>query len=168
MKKFTLDFKLNTMPPVFLRGESCLIVCKNADGKFIMGSKKMYPDGIVRFVGGGLEESSPEIGAARELEEELGVKISPGALRLLARITCNITHKEPIVYVVHLFFAKIDSDFVASSDLDEVVLLDKNQMTELIEKYESLTDKTPPDLGFSWRDYGKVFAEVHRIGLQQL
>lgn len=166
MKNIDLKFQLTTMPPIFLRGEHVQAVIKNNQNKFVLGAKNMYPDNISRFVGGGLDEANPTLGITREIDEELGVMVPPEQIIPLAKINCQIQHQQDIVFVVHLFFTKINGKLSASSDLDDLAFLSEKELQDLIKNYQNLTNKTLPKFDWSWADYGKVFAEIHQIGLE--
>lgn len=168
MKIYDLNFKFKTMPEIFLRGEHVQAVIKDENGKFLLGKKNIYPEGISRFVGGGLEEENPLCGMVRELEEELCVKIRENRLVPLAKIVCHIQHTQNIVFTTHLFFVKITQPVIASSDLDGLKYLDEGEFNQLIENYQNLTDSSIPKFDYSWADYGQVFAQIHQIGLDRV
>lgn len=168
MKVFDLKFKFTTMPEIFLRGEHVQAVIKDGHGKFILGAKNMYPEGISRFIGGGLEEANPVLGIAREIAEELRVAIPEDRIIPLAKINCQIEHTEKIIFTVHLFFVKITEPVIPSSDLDGLRYLDENGLKNLIQNYKNLTDESGPKFNWSWADYAQVFAEIHQIGLDRV
>lgn len=166
--QITRQVTLTTMPPVFLRGEHVQVLIKNQAGNYVLGAKNMYPDGIVRLVGGGMDEDTPTTGAIREVEEELGIKLSEKELIPLARVTYHISHSEDVVFTVHLFFAETNQQLTPSDDLDGLKELTIPEIEDLIQRYANLTDQTPPDLGFSWRDYGIIFGDLHQIALDRV
>lgn len=168
MKVFELKFKFQTMPDIFLRGEHVQAVIKDAGGKFILGKKDIYPTEISRFIGGGLDEANPTLGIIREIEEELRVTVAEDRIIPLAKIICQIEHTNNIIFTTHLFFVKITEPVTASSDLDGLKYLDENGLENLIQSYQNLTKESKPDFNWSWADYGQVFAEIHRIGLNRV
>ena len=153
----TRQVTLTTMPPVFLRGEHVPVLIRNQDNMFILGTKEMYPEGIARLVGGGLDEDTPLKGA-----------ITPDQLTPLAIVAYHISHSEDIVFTAHLFFASIDQPVHPSDDLDGIIELSELELEKLIEKYAQLTSQTLPDLGFSWKDYGIIFGDLHQIALDKV
>lgn len=164
----TRQVTLTTMPPVFLRGEHVPVLIRNQDNMFILGTKEMYPEGIARLVGGGLDEDTPLKGAIREVQEELQIALTPDQLTPLARVAYHISHSEDIVFTAHLFFASIDQPVHPSDDLDGIIELSELELEKLIEKYAQLTSQTLPDLGFSWKDYGIIFGDLHQIALDKV
>jgi hypothetical protein len=168
MQVYNRKFILKTMPDIFLRGEHVQAMIKNDQGKFVMGAKNLYPRGIVRFVGGGLDEASPVAGIVREVEEELLIKVPANEFIHLAQINCQIKHIQDIVFTAHLFFVKISQEVTPNDDLDGITMLDEKGFESLIENYRYLTDSTLPDHGWSWADYGQIFAEIHQIGLDEV
>jgi 8-oxo-dGTP pyrophosphatase MutT (NUDIX family) len=173
MQKYFFQFSFDPIPPVMLRGRQGLIVVRSADGKYIMGRKRAYPEGIVRFVGGGIEEGEDStVGAMRELHEELGVRVSPEQLKPLAEITSEITGKDKkVTFICYLYeWRATDEKLNPADDLDGLAFLSKEEMRTLVEKFQSLSTELilgfTGDPKFRWSDYGKYFSEVHRIGLE--
>ncbi|MDQ6985041.1 MAG: NUDIX domain-containing protein [Candidatus Dojkabacteria bacterium] len=81
------DIKVKIQLPYgnLFRKRHTLIVCKDLDGKFLLGNKPdFFPEGITRFLGGGIDEGEEEASsAARELSEELGIIASTSDLELM-------------------------------------------------------------------------------------
>jgi 8-oxo-dGTP pyrophosphatase MutT (NUDIX family) len=164
--------------PQFFRGRHALISVRDKDGSFYLGQKHVYPEGIVRLVGGGLDgDEDARIGAARELQEELGVSIDPELLKPLAEIILEIEvngSKDQIITFKTFLFEYISDDpaaFTPTDDLDGVMKLTKDQMKELVSRFEHLSDDIQTVSGeptpFRWSDYGKYYARVHEIALLQ-
>ncbi|MBP9699778.1 NUDIX hydrolase [Candidatus Woesebacteria bacterium] len=176
-----LQFSFSHVPPVMKRGRHALIMVRDQDGKYILGAKDIYPAGIVRFVGGGLEEKEdPRAGAARELQEELGLSVHPSAFKLIATIVADISEESTnkiYQFTTYLFGISCDSyDIRANDDLDGFKSLTAQGMKELIDRYSALSSdliimrsKNPlssEEEQFRWSDYGKLYGEIHKIGLE--
>ena len=151
---------------------------RDKQGKFVLGTKDHYPDNIVRLVGGGIEdEENPRLGAVRELNEELGIKIEAKNLKELAVIRPTIEieagefaqkYPDPIKFETFLYFYQLDTETLKpSDDIDGLVHLTQPQYEQLIENYLELSEEIHPKLGFSWSDYGKYYSFVHDIALQE-
>lgn len=176
-----LHFSFTHVPPVMKRGRHALIMVIDEHGKFVLGQKEIYPPGIVRFVGGGLEgNEDPKVGAARELEEELGIRVHPSALNQVSTIISQIDEestKKQYNFTTYLYSYHCDSqDLAADDDLDGIKHLSIKEMEELISTYASLSSELitltsknpliPEEDQFRWSDYGKLYGEIHRIGLE--
>lgn len=150
-----------------------MVVVRDKNGDYLLGSKKVYPEGVVRFIGGGLDKNEKPIdGAVRELKEELGIELDEQTLKPLANITATIqgmpgTYRfETYLYQTNIGDRKVE----VGSDLDDIRRLSVEEMNELIARYRKLPDElvTLEDRytdQFRWSDYGKLFGPIHRIGL---
>ncbi len=169
MKHIALTFDMKVTPKVATRGEHALIMARDKEGRFVLGQKKIYPTGIVRFVGGGIEkDEDPLTGARRELIEELGVYANDRELKELVQVKVNISEdgKKKHLFIVHLFLIDLGLRGVQpASDLDTVVRLTEYDLEDLVQKYFSLPKKMDPKVNFSWYDYGQLFGNIHSIGL---
>lgn len=178
-----LQFTFTHVPPVMKRGRHTLIMVIDEQGKFVLGAKDIYPPGIVRFVGGGLEGTEdPKLGAARELQEELGILVHPSALQSVATIIAQIDEESTgkhFDFTTYLYALRADSqDILADDDLDGLKHLTIKEMETLIETYAALPDDLitipsknpliPEEEVFRWSDYGKLYGEIHRIGLESV
>lgn len=181
-KHYEFTFHFSHIPPVMLRGTHALIVVRDEQGKFILGSKHIYPPGIYRLVGGGIEnDEDVHVGAQRELEEELGITVPIEQLQEVAIITAHVTDADhDTVFTTHLFATNIgDQEVHPSDDLDDIVRFSRDQMQELITRYSTLQDTvitidrdytigkaSTASSPFSWKDYGTFYGKVHEIALQ--
>lgn len=168
MHHYSFSYSYDSAPPIFKRGRQAMLVLQDKEGNYILGAKNRYPQGISRFVGGGINPGEdPLAGAVRELDEELGVKKSINELKPLATINLNLVETnsgERFTYDLYLYHATITEDLNPADDLDGVISLTKNELEELIYRFEHLDTSLNED-NFRWSDYGRFFAEVHRIGL---
>jgi 8-oxo-dGTP pyrophosphatase MutT (NUDIX family) len=155
------------MPPIFRRGAHVLILLRDKNGKYVLGEKNLYPEGIVRMVGGGMDNDTPPIGASRELEEELGIQIDPDELTFLMTVKAEITAGyETVHFTTHLFFYQLSDEVLqASDDLDGLAVLSEKEYGNLIERYGQLSENIDPVKQFAWADYGKVYGPMHQWAL---
>lgn len=172
MQTYHLNFHFEPVPPIMTRGEHVLIVLKDMEGNYVLGAKDIYPEGIYRFVGGGLDGNGPIEGAARELEEELGITVESMVLTELAIIEATIESVEKEYHFkTHLFYYYLSDQAVnPADDLDGVKRLTIPEMEALIQRYTQLStelvsvdDRKP--VRFRWSDYGKLYGPIHQIGL---
>ncbi|MBI5151498.1 MAG: NUDIX domain-containing protein [Candidatus Pacebacteria bacterium] len=175
VRHYHFSFSFDVIPPVLQRGRHALVVLRDANGKFILGAKNIYPDKIVRFIGGGLDEAEPaDVGATREVEEEVGVRVNPAYLKPLAVIEADITSLERTTrFTTFLFLYEIGAEELhPADDLDGIVRFSREEMEQLIDRYAHLP-KEIVDIGdggnpFRWSDYGAYYGKVHQIALECL
>jgi 8-oxo-dGTP pyrophosphatase MutT (NUDIX family) len=164
-EEIPLSFHFSKIPETFIRGDRALIVLKDVDGKFILGCKHVYPNGIYRLAGGGIEEGEdPTVAACRELEEELGIKRD--SMKLAALLAVHITSPEKTTnFRIYLYETTLKTNEVLSpeDDIDDVIHLTREEMNALVDRFYDL----PDEADFSWSNYGKIYGRVHEIALQQ-
>lgn len=175
MDTIELSYTFTHVPGVMTRGRHVLIMIHDHDGKYVLGSKQIYPEGIYRFVGGGVDEGEDmSEAAARELEEETGIVAGPGAFGEVATFVAHIhetsTGKhydfETELYAYQLSEA---DEMAAADDLDDLAHLDDKEMLALIKRYDGLSKELDTSLGgdpISWSDYGKFYGKVHEVGYE--
>lgn len=161
---------------VMTRKRHAMLVLVNQKGKYVLGKKHAYPEGISRFVGGGIDESEDAtVGASRELQEELGFVVDPTALIPLAHLTNTVSlpNKPDTVFETFLYgYVLGDEKLIPGDDLDGIAYLNSEEMEQLIQRFKSLpNDVVHPRTGdapFRWSDYGNFAAKVHRIGVDEM
>jgi len=169
-----LNFPIQIQKPFgnLYRKATVNLIVKDPDGNFLLGAKKWYPDGIVRLLGGGINDGEDVLVAARrELKEETGLDISENKFQLVAQVNVKATSEDGNDYLTTIYLAKVlqaISDYTAADDVDGVVALSEKAMNRLIDGYMnlskeivSLEDKDP----FAWYDYGQVYAKLHQLAL---
>lgn len=184
MKELALTLKLHSIPPVLLRDRQALILLVNNKGNFILGRKNHYPTNISRLIGGGIEKlEDPQAGAAREIQEEVGITISPSDLQPMAHIRASIflenpdsplaafeetSSNQPIAFETFLYALNVgDTELLPDSDLDTLTELNEAEFRDLISRYTQLEQTIEPPATFSWHDYGQFFVLVHEIALAE-
>ena len=168
---YPLTLRITTVPPVAQRGNHVLILLEDGDHKFVLGSKKMYPPGIYRMVGGGVDGTETPLAAAqRELREELHISLAPEKLKQLATVRASITDQteQSWIFTTYLFYARLrDELLMPSDDLDGVMHLSVAAYQNLLERFELLPTEIDPILHFAWHDYGQIYKPIHEIALRE-
>ncbi|MDQ3098802.1 MAG: NUDIX hydrolase [bacterium] len=174
MDHYTL--KLNLTGPVgnLLRKRHVLIVPENAVGNIYIGEKKhSYPEGIYRFIGGGVnEEETPVQAGVREIGEELGLHIDQSRLYPMAEVEINASTPEQkfqlITYMYHLILKDTET-LTPADDISGVKEFRVSQIPDLVKRYNNLsgdlyvTNKGDIEYKHSWHDYGKIYGPIHQI-----
>lgn len=167
MTIFSLAFNVQKVPPVMTRQRHALILLRDQNGHYILGRKKIYPKGIVRMIGGGVEKYEPFFRAAsRELNEELRYYAPRTSLIELAEVYARITDQEGQVYKFQtaIYFTKLSRQPIfPSDDLDGIVRLSDPEFLHLIQNYRRLPKEIDPKFDFAWYDYGQLYAQIHQI-----
>lgn len=171
------EHEFTHIPPVMKRGEHVLIVIQDKQQNYLLGSKKIYPQGIYRLVGGGVEaHQAPLQAAIDELLEELQLKVKASDLNKLAIIKADLYETSSQTehhFTTHLYHLNLNttSNIKPSDDLDDIKILTQDQLIDLIHLYQSLpkdlitVGKRSPTQPFRWSDYGQFYSQVHQIAL---
>lgn len=156
------------------RAKHVLILIRDPDGLFILGDKpSFYPEGIVRLIGGGVnDEESFSEAAIRELKEEGHLKKSATELYPLAMVITDAeAAKQHFKLTTSIYFLQLHGENVTpGGDIRRIVRLDDRGMRRLIKKYHDLDDNNwyhGPEGNHSWGDYGKVYGFLHKIALKE-
>lgn len=99
--------------------DTVIVLCKRADGKFLLTDDYSYPVGgkLLKLPGGGLEQGeSPESGANRELMEEAGYRAL--ALQSLGQYYFNDRRNDVKTYI---FYADTLVKERLTGDVEEVI-----------------------------------------------
>ncbi|HAU98844.1 MAG: hypothetical protein UX04_C0007G0029 [Microgenomates group bacterium GW2011_GWF2_45_18] len=177
LPEFHFRMKIDHIPTLFTRKRHALLVLQTAQGKFLLGSKTIYPEGIYRFAGGGVDEGEDPIEAGvRELQEETGIVRSKKDVKPLALVILDVTDssgdkKSNYHFETNLMLIDVgDEKGKASDDVQDLVELTREEVEELVERYFHLPDEVA-DLengrdSFRWSDYGRFYGWVHRIAME--
>ena len=170
-----LSYTFDYVPGVMKRGRQVLLMVIDHGGKFVLGGKDIYPEGIVRFMGGGIEEGEDSLEAGiRELEEETGLLASAGELQDVQQFVARVHEKSSnttYTFETDLYCYQLQPGDKPkpSDDLDEIVTLDRNEFTALVTRFKLLPktlESTMSGEPFSWGDYGEYFGLVHEVGME--
>ena len=149
-----------------------MILLRDADKHYILGNKEMYPDGICRMLGGGVEaEEDVDLAAARELVEETGLEVSPDKLVKLGEVTSQHTDKsaKQVTFISHIYFHDCGrAELKPADDVDELCYLSQNEYEKLVERFAMLPMTIDEEVGFAWGDYGKLQSFVHAFALAEV
>lgn len=176
LKKYKYNITLSAEPFENLRyrDRTVLILCRDAEGKYILGAKnEFYPEGIVRMLGGGINKDEEVIDAAiREIQEEMGITAAPGEMLELAEFDITGEYKDKIYKTkIFVYFLNSDKDdYLAGDDVTEIVRYSEKEYRDLIKRFFDLKPNNlynHGDLTFSWGDFGKVYGFVHQITLNE-
>jgi len=178
MDTYNFTFHFTHVPPIMTRGRHALFTAIRDDKKVLLGAKQIYPKGIVRFPGGGIEEhETPFQGAVREIQEELGIQVNNEELHELARFSAEVSdNKDTYHFSTHLFTFLLENHQIkADDDLDGVVFYSLDELDDLAKRYEKLSDelifvetKAKVQGPFRWSDYGKLYGKIHEIAAKLL
>lgn len=177
MKEYIFHYNFSPIPPIMKRGRHALIVVKTKEDKYVLGAKEYYPEGIYRFVGGGLDKGEdPLTGAVREVEEELKIQIDATELQPLASFVVNIQNAtEDVTFITYLYGLTLGKQTIqASDDLDGLVYFTKEEVLELVDRFKHLSPESKSVANtsaketqqFRWSDYGEFYAEVHKKAME--
>ncbi|PID99095.1 hypothetical protein CSA80_03195 [Candidatus Saccharibacteria bacterium] len=126
---------------------------------------------MTRLLGGGVDDGEDvEVAAVRELEEELGVKVSPDDLELITRFDTHAVDTAGREFDNQTYLFSVDvanKPYRPGDDVEQIAALSKVEMYELADRFEQL----PADLWhdsveegrFSWYDYGQMYSVIHRV-----
>jgi 8-oxo-dGTP pyrophosphatase MutT (NUDIX family) len=176
-KTFELKVKLVAEPFENLkyRDRTVLIMCRDGNGKYLLGSKeRFFPKDIVRLLGGGVDKGEAVIDAAiREIKEETGIDVTPKEMVELTEVKIEGSYLGNIYYhSVFVYFLNSTKDvYIAGDDVEEIVKYSEKDFRALIKRYSELKDDNIFSLNgttFSWGDYGKVYGFIHEKALDEI
>lgn len=176
MKKVILTLKMKSPFGNLYRKKLALIAVADKEGNILVGSKpNYYPEGIYRFVGGGVDENEePVMGAVRELNEELGITVDKDELKPLLQIDVHTTDETGKVFENSnfiYFYQLKDNNYKAGDDIKSVIKLTINELYALGERYENLSEDDwfrNEMENYNWKDYGKVYGPIHKLVAEKL
>jgi len=174
--KYTIEIKTSLEPFANLRyrKSTVLIMCQDEFGRFLLGAKPyLYPEGIARMLGGGVDKNEDiKIAAQREIKEELNYSISLDKIKPLCDvITYAQSPTNKYEMISHVFYIHVDSKKVSpGDDIKNILYLNEKEYVEMANKLLSL----PQDLiyndkegHFSWGDFGKVYGFIQMTSLDE-
>ena len=154
-----------------------MIAIADHEGRIILGGKpSLFPPGIIRFVGGGVDEDeTPQHAACRELSEELGIVLSEEQLLPLAIVAITgVTPETSYPLTEYLFYAKVPQgqQIKAGDDVETIEAIRLDELPALVERYRTLDptlrsnewDRYP----YRCLDYGNIYGRVHEIAYEEI
>lgn len=170
-----LDLSLNQSFGTFDRQEqgTVVILLRDAQARWVLAHKKtFYPEGIVRMIGGGINDGEhPAEAATRELAEETGLSIDLQKLVPLvhAEVTGHLPQHQTVQTSIFVFYAQVSQDLQPQDDIDQLAYLSDRDLNDLVKKYHDLP-QTPLDNQTlaTWQDYGQIWGPVHAAALERV
>jgi 8-oxo-dGTP pyrophosphatase MutT (NUDIX family) len=173
-----LNFQVENPFGNLFRKETVLIACETSGHAYLLGAKQgFYPDGIVRLIGGGVEESDASLLAAvqAELEEEISYKPAEEEIHELGTVVAHATDTSGREYnhTAHLYHVVLPptATITPKDDITGIQELSIEGIEQLAGEYMRL----PQDLlghegtlTFSWHDFGKLYGPLHFFTAQLL
>ncbi|MDP1625050.1 MAG: NUDIX hydrolase [bacterium] len=156
------------------RKNHVLVLVGDGEGNFILGKKKdFYPNHISRMIGGGVKEAeNPSNAAQRETKEEFGLDIPVSEFKPLCVVnTLADTTEGHMEMQTSIYFVAINKSqtIKPSDDISGIETYSQAAYENLIRAMEQLTGKFVTEkYSFEWKDWGKVYAPIHRLALENL
>jgi ADP-ribose pyrophosphatase YjhB (NUDIX family) len=176
MEVKNLDIKIQSAFGNLYRKKLALIAARDLEGNILIGSKpNFFPEGISRMLGGGVKDDEDEaLGALRELEEELGVEATVEDLKPLLQVNVHAEDQEGKIFEnsTYIYFFQLkDNNYKAGDDVKSIIKLSVDELSELGDKYEALTEDNwyeGVEGKHSWGDYGRVYGPIHKFTAQKI
>ncbi len=171
MQQVTLELTLTGYIGNLRRDRHAVLIPQYPDGRFLIGEKKyLYPPGIYRLIGGGVEAGeTPEEAIIREAAEELGITIDSSEIIPLVEIKTDATTPDNrYSFITYIFLYKLspNAQITPADDLSGVKIMALEEIPELVTNYTNLKDDDifkDGEYQHSWGDYGKIYGPIHRI-----
>jgi 8-oxo-dGTP pyrophosphatase MutT (NUDIX family) len=169
-EEITLEVKINHPFGNLFRKRHVMLIPRYPDDTILIGEKKNhYPEGILRFIGGGVDpEETPLQAAIREAEEELKLHLTESYLTPLVTIhTIAQTDDQEYKLTTYFYYFTVTTEITPSDDITDAKRIAVNQLQEIATNYNNLSDSNwliePNGYKHSWGDYGKVYGPIHQI-----
>lgn len=155
--------------------DRCVLVAAFDDShNLLLGAKPdFYPPGIVRLLGGGVDEGENiENAARRELLEETGVNIHKDRMCIKTKFNIQAVDLGGNTYNsdTYLVYANIESASVnPGDDVKQIVKYKSQDLERLVDNYRKLSPSLwykGAEGEFSWYDYAQVYAVIHNKVLE--
>lgn len=172
---YSIDLSNEPFDNLKYRDRTALVLCVDEKQNYILGGhNSYYPAGIVRMIGGGIDNSETETeGAVREVKEEIGLTIQANDLSELVAIKVIGTYQKKI-YTTKIFVYSLQvkySDLKVGDDVHNLVQYTENEYKNLIKRFYDLSKfkvDNSQKVFFSWGDYGKVYGFIHEVALKSI
>jgi len=127
--------------------------------------KDVYPEGVYRFIGGGIDEGeSPEEGAKREFKEETGVDAD---LKYVTTIELKVTDEigQEAIFTTYVYKTYLNiEDLKPADDISEIQWLSEKPLMDNIANMIAIPHNAwyeGKHGQMSWGDWGKVNGYIH-------
>ena len=146
--------------------EVCMVV-RRPSGGLLTARKTFYLPGLYRLLTGGVEPGERIVDALlREVDEETSLAVSVGRfLAIVAYHAEGPAHTAPRAYTF-AFLLDEHGGTLAPRDLEEQLAgygeVAVEDLPELADNLDSLPDAESPELGETWRAWGRYRAVLHR------
>lgn len=155
--------------------DRCVLVAAFDDKhNLLLGAKPdFYPPGIVRLLGGGVDEGENiKDAACRELLEETGVAVHKDKIHIKTKFSIRAIDCDGNAYNndTYLVCANIESTPVnPGDDVKQIIKYKSQDLERLIDNYRRLSPSLwykGAEGEFSWYDYAQVYAVIHNKVLE--
>ncbi len=145
----------------------CVLVLSN--GKWVLGLKPFYQEGISRLLGGGVHVSEDYLQCAvREVCEETGLIVEPAKLIPLVQVDIEATTpKEVGSATCAIFLLETEEKMTAGDDVTSFALLSDDDYLELIHRFNTMPEQSTPGEPLTWADYGKIWGPIHEMAFER-
>lgn len=171
---FNIDLVARPFDNLKYRDRTVLVVFKDSVGRYLLGASEQYPDGIVRLMGGGVDNNEELLPAVvREVKEETNLDITPDELVELAQVKIvGNFQNQTYTHTVNIYYLNSKKDdLIAGDDVSNIVAYSEEEYNKLISSFKNLEPSylsSEDGDGYSWGDYGKVYAFVHQVALDEM
>lgn len=168
MKEIEINVKIDQPFGNLLRKETVLVAGTTDDYKIIVSGKSVYPNGIFRLPGGGVELGETKLQAAkRETMEEMGKIYKSSNFKPIIDALVEATDRDKKKYhhLIRVYYLYVNSDKLQAGDDSEILVkMSTTALLRLSRKYQRLPSTLVAkqgETGFLWKDYGKVYGPIH-------
>ncbi|MEI7603987.1 MAG: NUDIX hydrolase [bacterium] len=177
MKVHKKSFNIQKPFGNLFRKKHVLVVIIDKNNNLVLGMKpNVYPDGISRFIGGGIHKNENTlIAAKRELFEETRIYTDKSNFKELMTVIIDVKDQTQKLYhlVTYIYVFKLQDNIITpSDDIKNIEILNLEELYMLSKRYFSLPNdqwkyKDENKL-YSWGDYGKVYGYIHKLVADEL
>lgn len=167
---YTHHISLSHIPPGLKRGALALIAPFDQNNNLILANKKIYPNNIYRFIGGGIDDTddTPQHAAQREFQEEVCLNYP------LNKFIHHSTHQFDLTETssgthydisIDLFTTIVNTNTLKpASDITVIKPFDRFEFKQLINRINQLPQEIvtlKPGHVFSWYDWGNIYNQIN-------
>jgi ADP-ribose pyrophosphatase YjhB (NUDIX family) len=148
-------------------GEVCMVI-RRPGGTLLTATKTYYPPECFRLMTGGVSHGEQIMDALlREVDEETGLTVE--VRRFLAVIEYRLAQEDApeVSFATFAFLLDEVAGTLAARDPNERLAAYREIMPSELPDLADMLDEAPagfdPEIGGSWRDWGRFRAVVHRV-----